>query len=90
MSCNRGAGCPAQINRQPPAGRGERAAVLLEELTVNGDKVVAEKAPAFLCALFAIADELSTDTPLADTVLTNQASPPSQFHSTDGQSPLTL
>lgn len=40
---------------------GTRAAVLLEELTVNGDKLAAEKVPAFLGALFAIADELNTD-----------------------------
>lgn len=40
---------------------GTRAAVLLEELTVSGDKVAAEKVPAFLSALFAIADDLNVE-----------------------------
>ena len=40
---------------------GTRAAVLLDELTVNGDRVADTKVPAFLGAIFAIADELNTD-----------------------------
>jgi predicted KAP-like P-loop ATPase len=53
---------------------GTRAAVLLEELTVNGDKVATEKVPAFLSALFAIADRLNTeaDTPAPFEMVDNR------------------
>lgn len=53
---------------------GTRAAVLIEELTVSGNRIAEVNVPTFLGALFGIADELDTD-----------ADKPTPFHIADNQ-----